>query len=302
MVEVILASSMGMCFGVRDALAITERIADPQDVTVHGQLVHNPAVLDQLRARGFRQSAELSRDVLPETRQVLITAHGISDAERHRLVMAGKQLIDTTCPLVSRVHREAQRLAAEGFHVLLIGKPGHVEVRGIVEDLPSYDIISAPDDVRTYESQQLGIVCQTTANPALVAEICAHVQLHNPMAEIRFIDTVCDPTRRRQQAMHALLDQVEAVVVVGGHNSNNTRELVAFCNKRQVPVLHIEGAGELDSGWLLRFTRIGLTAGTSTLAETISEVHTALLRLGAAKASVSTAEPALATAKKEPTP
>lgn len=275
--EVILADAMGMCFGVRDALAVTEQIAQPERVTVHGELVHNPVVLQRLNARGFRQSAEQHRGDLPVTDMVLITAHGISDAERHRLSTAGKQLIDTTCPLVARVHREAKRLAVECFHVLVIGKPGHVEVRGIVEDLVSHDVLERAEDVRNYNSERLGIICQTTANSELVAEICAYVQLLNPAAEIRFVDTVCDPTRRRQQAMHTLVAQVEAVVVVGGHNSNNTLELVKFCRDRSVPVLHVESAAELDAAWLAPFSRVGLTAGTSTLPETIAAVHAELL-------------------------
>src|SRR3954454_19447678 len=116
----IRAEVLGLCFGVRDALAIMKRVDRPEEVTIHGELVHNPIVLHQLERRGFRTSDEANREVRAETPVVLITAHGVSDAERLRLEQAGKRLIDTTCPLVVRAHRAAITLRDEGYHVLLI--------------------------------------------------------------------------------------------------------------------------------------------------------------------------------------
>src|SRR5262249_37330119 len=117
--QVLRASVTGMCFGVRDALKQAERVERPTDVTIHGQLVHNEAVLAQLGARGFRMAGEEDRGGVPSTPSVLITAHGVSDVERRRLESAGKELIDTTCPLVRRVHQAAKALEAEGFYVLV---------------------------------------------------------------------------------------------------------------------------------------------------------------------------------------
>src|SRR5262245_27723007 len=160
--RVILADVLGMCFGVRDALAVIEDIDRPAGVTIHGELVHNEKVLDRLHERGFHMVEEDRRTSLPLTESVLITAHGVSQKERRRLEQAGKRLIDTTCPLVTRAHDAARKLQQEGYHVLVIGKPGHVEVRGIVEDLDSYDIVESPADVKTYAHPKLGIMCQTT--------------------------------------------------------------------------------------------------------------------------------------------
>ena len=112
--------------------------------------------------------------------------------------------------------------------------------------------------------------------PEVVTEVCAHIQLHNPLADIRLMDTVCDPTKRRQRAMIELLGQVDAVVVVGGRNSNNTLRLVQLCHERLKPVLHVESAAELDSRWFDDVETVGLTAGTSTLDETVHEVQQAL--------------------------
>src|ERR1700730_9347385 len=129
------AEVLGMCFGVRDALKILRAIDRPEEVTIHGELVHNEVVLTQLSRRGFGMTKEGHRGELPDTPVVLITAHGVSDTERRRLEASGKRLVDTTCPLVERVHRAAQTLQAEGYHVLVIGRRAHIEVRGIIEDL-----------------------------------------------------------------------------------------------------------------------------------------------------------------------
>ena len=267
-----------MCFGVRDALKVANAIRDPALVTIHGELVHNPEVTRRMAQAGFHQSPEDDRGSPPPTPLVMITAHGVSDAERRRLEFAGKELIDATCPLVRRVHEAARELEAEGRQILLIGKPGHVEVRGVAEDLEHCDVVGDVDEVRTYDGQRLGIVCQTTMPPDAVDLICTRIRLLNPRADIRLIDTVCLPTRLRQRAMLELLGSVEAVVVVGGRRSNNTRRLVELCRQRRIPVLHIESAAELISEWFSGVATVGLTAGTSTLDETIDEVYRALKR------------------------
>jgi 4-hydroxy-3-methylbut-2-enyl diphosphate reductase len=211
----------------------------------------------------------------------LITAHGVSDRERERLKSAGKQIVDTTCPLVTRVHLAARSLEREGYHVLVIGRRGHVEVDGITEDLDQFDVIESADEVRSYPSTRLGIVCQTTAAVERVLSIRAAIAAQNPDAEIKFIDTVCLPTKEHQRALERLLDRVDAVVVVGGRNSNNTRELVARCRERGKAVIHVQSAADLDPAWFRDFATVGLTAGTSTLAETIDEVDRALVWIGA---------------------
>jgi 4-hydroxy-3-methylbut-2-en-1-yl diphosphate reductase len=279
--RVIRAEVMGLCFGVRDALEVVEGIDEPRAVTIHGQLVHNEVVQGRLAARGFAIRDESRRATSPpETPAVLITAHGISDRERGRLEAEGKRLIDTTCPLVARVHQAARTLQAEGYHILVIGRRGHVEVEGIVGDLDDYQVIDSYEDVTEYSHRRLGIVCQTTMTEARVEQIRAAIAARNPEAEITFVDTVCLPTKEHQRALERLLDRVEAVVVVGGRNSNNTRELAARCRERGKPALHVQSAGELDPAWFKGFATVGLTAGTSTLPETIEEVHRALVWIG----------------------
>ncbi len=271
--RVIRPEVLGMCFGVRDALAVLDSIDDPGSVTIHGDLVHNEAVLHQLDARGFARRSEADREALPATPVVLITAHGVSDSERARLESAGKRLIDTTCPLVTRAHQAALVLRDLGYFVLVIGKPGHVEVLGLTGDLDRFEVVASADHVRTYEADRLGIVCQTTATQATVKTVVEAIERANPHAEVRFVDTVCRPTKDHQRALDRLLERVDAVVVVGGKTSNNTKELVATCRARGVPTVHVQGPGDLDPDWFDGFETIGLTAGTSTLDSTIDAVQ-----------------------------
>jgi 4-hydroxy-3-methylbut-2-enyl diphosphate reductase len=279
--RVIRAEVMGLCFGVRDALELVGGIDEPATVTIHGQLVHNEVVQGRLAARGFAMRDEAQRGKSPpETPVVLITAHGISDRERGRLEADGKRIIDTTCPLVRRVHQAARALQADGYHVLVIGRKGHVEVGGIVGDLEDFHVIESADEAEAYPHRRLGIVCQTTMTEGRVARIRAAIAARNPDAQIKFIDTVCLPTKEHQRALERLLDRVDAVVVVGGRHSNNTRELVARCRERARPALHVQSADELDPAWFKGFATVGLTAGTSTLPETIEEVHRALVWIG----------------------
>jgi 4-hydroxy-3-methylbut-2-enyl diphosphate reductase len=274
--RVIRSEVMGMCFGVRDALDVIDDVDQPEEVTIHGELVHNETVLRELDARGFRRTPENYRNGVPTTPKVLITAHGISQARRRQLTDAGVELLDTTCPLVRRVHDAAQAFARRGCHIVVVGKPGHVEVQGIVEDLESYDVIASPEDVRPWPYRRIGIVSQSTAPTALAEEIKAAVYENNPQAEILFEDTICQPTRARGMALDRLLDQIQVLVVVGGHNSNNTRQLVVRAEARNIPAHQVRGAEDLEPAWFLECDTAGLTAGTSTPDKTIDAVYRAL--------------------------
>jgi len=261
-----------MCFGVRDALVALETIEQPRQVAIYGELVHNDVVLHQLDVRGFQQLAETDRSDLPQASTIVITAHGISDRRRHELIGAGKTLIDTTCPLVTRAHRAAQDLARSGAVVIVIGRANHVEVQGITGDLDAFEVVSSVDQVRSYSAERLGIMCQTTFPCDEAHVIRQRIADCNPMSEIQWIDTICQPTKDRQQALNELLEQVEAVVVVGGHHSHNTRRLVETCQQRGLAAFHIQDADELCAEWFDAYDTVGLTAGTSTLPETIDRV------------------------------
>ena len=273
---IVLARAMGMCFGVKDALELARRHPEPERVTIHGELVHNPQVQADLAARGYRQTAEHSRGV-PDSPEVMITAHGVSHRERQRLTEAGKLLVDTTCPLVRRVHKTALLLQRQGYFIVVVGKPGHVEVEGLVGDLERYAVWPTVESVARLEAPRLAVLSQTTTRPQVFEEVFAEVCRRHPDAEVRKVDTICAPTRERQTAAQELLDRVQAVVVVGGRTSNNTRALAQLAAQRGLPCQHVECAEELDLEWARGFRIVGLTAGTSTPDDVIQAVHRRLL-------------------------
>ncbi len=281
--QVIRAASAGMCFGVRDALAVAAAIRDPGSVTIQGEMVHNPEVARQLDERGFHQVEESERDRPASTPVVMITAHGISERRRAALVQAGKALIDTTCPLVRHVHDAAQRFRSEGRFVVVIGRPGHVEVQGIVEDLEESAVVADPSAVIRWNEPRIGVVCQSTTPPHLADEVLAAITRLNAGSDVQFVNTICRPTRERQEAVHALLDQVDLLVVVGGRHSNNTLQLVALAESLGIRAIHLETAAEVDPAAFGGCRVVGLTAGTSTLDRTVDEVEAALAALPAAQ-------------------
>jgi 4-hydroxy-3-methylbut-2-enyl diphosphate reductase len=287
---VVEAEAMGMCFGVRDALAVADALAEPSDTTVHGELVHNEAILARLRARGFSMTPENARDAPPATPRVLVTAHGISDRERARLSATGAELIDTTCPLVRRAHAAARRLAAECEHVVVLGKPGHVEVRGLTEDLPSFSVVPDERAVRCWFVRRLGVLCQTTFPPHRAETLLRAVRQNNPGTEVRFADTICEPTRQRLLAVQDLAARVDVMIVLGGANSNNTRELVRMCARLGTTAHHVQSAHDLDPAWFTEDAVVGLTAGTSTPGEVIEEVRAALRAWPARATSTGTSD------------
>ncbi|MBM3462591.1 MAG: 4-hydroxy-3-methylbut-2-enyl diphosphate reductase [Armatimonadetes bacterium] len=277
--RVLVAEHHGMCFGVRDAIALARSLPTPDTVTVYGELVHNEQVNASLAARGLAISSEAGRTI-PDTPAVLVTAHGISDLERGRLLASGKRIVDATCPLVRRVHLIAHRLRDQGWFVVVLGQAGHVEVRGIVEDLWRWAVVGSIDDARRWDADRIAVICQTTTPPEQAELLGAAVARANPHAEIRFVDTICAPTRERQQALRSLLGVVDALVVVVGRHSNNTRKLAATAAARGIPCTHVQTAAELDARWCAQFGTVGLTAGTSTPDETIRAVHERLIRIG----------------------
>ena len=277
--KVIRAQAMGMCFGVKDALSTVMMMDYPKLATVYGQLVHNGEVLKRIQARGFSMLKEGDRTSAVSTPNVVITAHGLSDKERRILEVSDKRLIDTTCPLVSRVHQIARGLHEQGYFVVVAGRKDHVEVKGIVGDLERFAVVERPEDVLIYPADRIAVVCQTTTPPALLDVLFETISRKNVGKGICFIDTICRPTRERQEAVEDLSLKVQALVVVGGKNSNNTRQLRALGERAGLPCFQVERASELRPEWFYGFDTVGLTAGTSTLDQTIDDVYTTLVEM-----------------------
>jgi 4-hydroxy-3-methylbut-2-enyl diphosphate reductase len=276
--KVVLAESLGMCFGVRDAIALALRA--PSDLTILGELVHNPHVLNELRVAGARVAVGLDGPIA--TGRVMITAHGAAESRIARLRHQGLEVENATCPLVGHAHRSLDRLVAEGYFPVVLGRRGHVEVVGMVGDLTEYAVIESESDFPALEGRaRLGVVSQTTQPLEWVEEMVERIRLRFPEAEVRFVDTVCLPTKERQAAARRLGAQCAVVIVVGGRGSNNTRQLVRACEAGGARAYQVESAEEIRPEWL-RGTDgrpvecVGLTAGTSTPDAVIASVRRAL--------------------------
>jgi 4-hydroxy-3-methylbut-2-en-1-yl diphosphate reductase len=276
--KVILAKHFGVCFGVRDALQQAEQSAQNGQVTILGEIVHNPIAKERLAALG---AIESSLDApAAETKQVMITAHGASDRAVTVWRDRGYEIIDGTCPLVHHAHQALRELVEQGDHPTVIGKRDHVEVRGLIGDFPKASVIEEAQDIESLPAvSAFGIVAQTTQPIERVRRLVDELKANRPEAVVHFRDTVCQPTKNRQEALRALLSEVDAMVVVGGKNSNNTLQLLSTCRKTGTPSLHIERVEELTPSWFKDFETVGVTAGTSTLRETVEAVRAWLARL-----------------------
>lgn len=270
--KVILAEHYGVCFGVRDAIAQAEQLADAGPVTILGELVHNPIVRERLAARGAEE-APLDRPGGSATAQVMITAHGASDAAREAWRQAGFAVADGTCPLVRYAHEQLKRLVTEGFHPVIIGSRGHVEVEGLRGDFPDAFVFEEEEQLRELPvAGRYGVISQTTQPILKARRLVEALRAARPGAEVRFRDTVCQPTKSRQTALQKLLGEADTLVVVGGRRSNNTLQLAEAGRAAGKRVFHVQHAGELSEEIFSGAETIGVTAGTSTLRETVTEV------------------------------
>jgi 4-hydroxy-3-methylbut-2-enyl diphosphate reductase len=268
--QVIRADHLGMCFGVRDAIDLAHRRAEAAPLTILGDLVHNSVVLADLRARGIAVVHDPSQ---VKTHTVMVTAHGASERMLARTRAQGLEVVEATCPLVHVAHRAIRALVCRGYHPVVVGQRGHVEVRGLTDDLDAFDVILEESDVLGLrEHPRIGVAAQTTQPIDRVRRLVALMRRRFPRADIRFIDTVCHPTKERQQAAVDLARRSDVVIVVGGAGSNNTGELVATCRQHCSRVHHVQTESDLRPEWFLGAARVGLTAGTSTPDEVIDRV------------------------------
>ena len=260
--KILRAESLGMCFGVRDAIALALEHGETAPLTVLGDLVHNATVLAGLEARGIAIAQDTSE---VRTHKVMVTAHGASQRRLTGARALGLEIIEATCPLVHVAHKAVAALVRDGDHPVIIGQRAHVEVRGLTEDLDDFDVVLDEADVLKLENhRRIGIAAQTTQPVERVQELVALIRQRFPESDVRFVDTVCKPTKQRQTAAMDLARQCDVVVVIGGANSNNTRELVKTCGRFCARVHHVQTESDLRPEWFHNAETVGITAGTST--------------------------------------
>lgn len=271
------AKHLGMCFGVKDAINLAKDKAQESPLSILGQLVHNSGVVADLARRGI---ASVVDHETAQTPSLMITAHGTSDRKRKELRQSSFAVHDATCPLVHHAHRALQRLVTQGCHPVVIGVAGHIEVEGLIGDFDDASVVLTSEDIQSLPPKpRYGVVSQTTQPIDRVRRLVAEIERCHPDSEVHFQDTVCQPTKNRQQAALDLAAESDVMIVIGGKNSNNTRELLRTCSTRCDTVHHVQGPEDLEEQWFHDSDRVGVTAGTSTPDQQVDMVIKAIEQL-----------------------
>lgn len=285
--RILHAEHLGMCFGVRDAIALALDHAAGGGLTILGDLVHNPTVLATLESSGIAVAQDPAEVT---TATVMVTAHGTSARTLQRTRALGLTVVEATCPLVHVAHRAVAALVREGYHPVIVGQRQHVEVRGMTGDLAAFDVVLTEEDVRGLdEHPRIGIAAQTTQPVERVRHLAALIRERFPRSEIRLVDTVCKPTKQRQQAAVDLAREADVVIVIGGASSNNTRELVTTCRRHCRRVHHVQTDADLRAEWFDGVETVGITAGTSTPDSVVGAVDCRIRQLALERATTAPA-------------
>ena len=282
--EVLLAGPRSFCAGVERAIEVVERALEQQGapVYVRKEIVHNKRVVGELREAGAVFVDEL--DQVPDGATVVFSAHGVSPAVRREASQRGLSVIDATCPLVSKVHAEARRFAADGYTLALIGHAGHEEVEGTLGEAPeSTVLVQTAQDVaklKPRDGEKVAYLMQTTLSVDEAAEVSGALRSRFPAIKAPDSDDICYATTNRQAAVRAVAAESDVVLVAGSKNSSNSVRLVETCQRAGTPAYLIDGASDIRLEWLVGASKVGLTAGASAPPAVVSEIVSALSGLG----------------------
>ncbi len=265
--NLVLASPRGFCAGVDRAITIVEKALEMYGAPIYVQheIVHNRHVVQRLRNDGAIFVEDI--DQIPEGSHVIYSAHGVSPEVRRKAVKLNLRVIDATCPLVTKVHGEAQRYAQKDHTIILIGHHNHVEVQGTVGEAPDRIIVvGTVEEVSVLEvadENKVGYITQTTLSIDDTAEIILALKKRYPKIQGPAKDDICYATQNRQNAVKALSKEVDLVLVVGAQNSSNSMRLLEVAKTTGVVARRIESAAELKPEWLEGVRNVGITAGAS---------------------------------------
>ncbi len=285
---VLLASPRSFCAGVQRAIETVERVLEQAagPVYVRKQIVHNTVVVAELQDRGaiFVEELDDIPHPAPAGAVVVFSAHGVSPAVRAAADLRGLQVVDATCPLVTKVHSEAARFAARGDTVVLIGHRGHEESEGTMGVAPeSMVLVQTPADVASLEmpaDTPVSYLTQTTLAVDETHEVIDALRERFPALAGPPSDDICYATTNRQRAVRAILEDCEVLLVVGSANSSNSLRLVEIAQRANTPAYLIDGPADIDPAWLANAKTIGVTAGASAPPRLVTEVLDALSARG----------------------
>jgi 4-hydroxy-3-methylbut-2-enyl diphosphate reductase len=266
--RLLIAAPRGFCAGVDRAIRIVELAIQKfgAPVYVRHEIVHNRFVVDGLKAKGAVFVEEL--DEVPDGAPVVFSAHGVPKAVPHKAAERGLDYLDATCPLVSKVHRQAERLVEDGRHILFIGHRGHPEVIGTFGQVPDgvmtlIETVEQAETIAPADPANLAFLTQTTLSVDDTAEIVATLQRRFPPILAPRGEDICYATSNRQAAVKEIVASCDAMLVIGAPNSSNSLRLVEVASRGGIPARLIERAGEVDFAWLDGVRTLGITAGAS---------------------------------------
>ena len=279
--RVLIAAPRGFCAGVDRAIQIVElaleRYGAP--VYVRHEIVHNRFVVDRLRGMGAIFVEELEE--VPDDRPVVFSAHGVPKSVPAAARDRGLNFVDATCPLVSKVHRQAERLIEEGRHIIFIGHAGHPEVIGTFGQVPpgSISLVESEQDVallQVPDPDNLAYLTQTTLSVDDTADIATALRNRFPAIRVPRSEDICYATSNRQAAVKAIAEECDRLIVIGAPNSSNSLRLAEVAERMKVPARLIQRAADIDWEWLGQPGTLGLTAGASAPEVLVREVIDAL--------------------------
>ena len=271
--QVILAQPRGFCAGVERAIEIVEAALAQYGppVYVRHEIVHNPRVVENLRAKGVRFVEQI--DQIPNGAITVFSAHGVSEKIEQDANAHGLRALDATCPLVSKVHVEGRRYAAQGYDIILIGHENHPEVEGIVGQIPGQVLlVSEVEDVdalQVRDPEKVAYITQTTLSVDDTRDVIEALRRRFPKVVGPDVKDICYATQNRQAAVRQLASVVDLVLVVGARNSSNSNRLCEVSADSGVPSFLVEDPSNVDPAWLKGKKSIGITAGASTPEELV---------------------------------
>ncbi len=268
--EIRKAKVQGFCFGVAITVKKAEEsIAARGDVTTLGHVVHNPQIVATLEASGLRNAGNVDE---VESGALFVRAHGLPVDVYQKAQSKGLEIIDATCPMVTKIHVQAERLKADGYKIIVVGDPKHPEVKGTLSHVPGAWCIENVEDVASLpRGSRVGVVVQSTYSRARFTDIVK--ALSEKYYEVRAVNTICTDTNNRQSEAERLAKEVQVMVVVGGKTSANTKHLAELAETQGARSYHIEGPGELEPQWFDGVTVAGLMSGASTPGWLVDQVY-----------------------------
>ena len=276
--KILLAKDAGYCFGVRDAVDLAYETAEKYgDVYMLGHIVHNENVVHALDEAGAKVVDNL--DEVPDDKPILFRAHGTSVDTWVDAKAKDMNIVDATCPLVWEIHEEVKKLESEGRKIIIVGDHGHDEVVGIASQVKDPIIVGTPKEAKALrKTKRAGVVSQSTQTIENVQEIINIIM--TKVFDLRFVNTICFPTKRNQIQIKELAKQCDVMIVIGSFTSANSKRLTALAKARNKNSYQVTCADEIQIDWLAGAEVVGLSAGASTPDNIIDEVLTKIKEIG----------------------